>query len=262
MRRRFINDEESSDDRKRREHKRLDALIGYCEAPACRRQTLLAYFGETSEPCGNCDGCLDPVALMDGKIEAQKILSAVHRTGQRFGAHHIADVLEGKETERIVGLNHNLLPTFGVGKDRPRGEWLSLVRQLVSAGFLVLDVAGHGGISISLKGRALLKGEESFRYRRDVMPRGATRRDRAPRPLRPQAAGSADDALLARLKALRLALSSARRVPAYVVMADRSLVEMAARKPRTPEEFGTIYGIGETKIAQFAEVFLRVINAE
>ena len=263
MRRMFINEEDAGEERKRREHKRLDALISYCEAPACRRQTLLGYFGEDSAPCGNCDGCLTPSPTFDGTVEAQKILSAVHRTGQRFGAQHIADVIEGKKTEKVTALGHDRLPTFGVGKDHPREEWLSLVRQLVAGGFLLLDVAGHGGISISDKGRSLLKGGEQFRYRRDMMPKAAKREQRraAPAPSSPPPPREAgEDELLQRLKNLRMALARARNVPAFVIMSDRSLIEMTAKKPRTVEDFGQIHGVGEVKTAQFASAFLRAIS--
>jgi ATP-dependent DNA helicase RecQ len=259
MRRKFIDDEDAGEERRRREHKRLDALVSYCEAPSCRRQTLLAYFGETIAPCGNCDVCLDPAETADGTLEAKKILSAVYRTGQRFGAAHIVDVLEGKDTDKIAAAGHGNLPTFGVGRDRSRGEWRSLIRQLVAAGFLVLDVRGHGGLSISDKGRALLKGAETFRYRKDMVRR-SKRKERqkvfAPASLTPD-----EDVLLARLKALRFKLSRARRVPPYVIFSDRTLIDMAQRSPRSREEFARIHGVGDAKLAEFADVFLAEIAA-
>ena len=171
MRRVFIEDEESTPERKRREHKRLDALIGYCEAPECRRRSLLAYFGETTEPCGNCDVCLNPVALTDGTVEGQKALSAVVRTGQRFGAAHIIDVLRGNSTEKVLNARHDQLPTFGVGEDLKKEEWRSILRQLVAAGFLEIDIQGYGGMKMTEAGRDLLKGEKTFSYRTDVVHR-------------------------------------------------------------------------------------------
>jgi ATP-dependent DNA helicase RecQ len=258
MRRRFIDAENAGDDRKRREHKRLDALVSYCESPGCRRQVLLTYFGESTEPCGNCDVCLNPVETADGTVEAQKILSAVHRTGQRFGAAHIIDVLEGKPTEKIVALTHDMLPTFGIGRDRPRAEWQSLIRQLVAAGHLSLDVAGYGGLSITEKGRALLKGEETFRYRRDMVRR-QKKKERRPAAQPTPVLAPASEELFQRLKALRWQLAKERHVPAYVILHDRSLLDMAARRPRSVEDFAQIYGVGAAKVREFAEVFLAAI---
>jgi ATP-dependent DNA helicase RecQ len=261
MRRKFIDDEDAGEDRRRREHKRLDALIAYCESPGCRRQTLLAYFGETSEPCGNCDVCLDPKETVDGTVEAQKILSTIHRTGQRFGAAHIVDVLEGKETEKILSLGHNNLSVYGIGKDRPRSEWQSLIRQLVGAQFLTLDVAGYGGLSISEKGRALLKGEGQFRYWRDMVRR-SKKKEKKLRTVAAQSELNADrEELLQRLKALRWKLSKQRHVPPYVIFSDRSLIDMAARLPLTRMDFGEVHGVGAAKIDQFADLFLAEIAA-
>ena len=148
MRRQFIEDEDAGPDRKRREHKRLDALLGYCEAPACRRAALLEYFGERIEACGNCDVCLDPSERIDGTEDARKILSAVYRSGERFGAAHVIDILRGAQTEKIGRFGHDRLPTFGVGADRGKNEWRSLVRQMVATGYLRLDIAGYGGLGI------------------------------------------------------------------------------------------------------------------
>jgi len=266
MRRVFIDEEGAGDERKRREHKRLDALIGYCESPECRRAVLLEYFGETSAPCGNCDVCLDPVEMADGTEEGQKVLSAVARTGGRFGAAHIVDVLCGTETEKVLRARHDRLPTFGVGAERSKQDWRSLIRQLVAAGFLRLDVGGYGGLSVTEKGAALLRGEGSFRYRPDRLP-GAARRTRARKestaagpaelpPLTPDQAR-----LLAALRELRLSLARERRVPAYVVFTDRSLDDMARRAPRSEAEFAEVHGVGAAKLLAFAEPFLAAIAA-
>ena len=165
MRRRFIEDEDSGAERKRREHKRLDALLGYCEAPACRRMALLAYFGETVAACGNCDACLDPSSRVDGTEAARAILATVHRSGERFGAAHLIDILSGTETEKILRFGHQRLPTFGAKADRGRNEWRSLIRQMVAAGVLRLDVAGLRGYRDHRRG-----------------PRAARRRGRVPVP--------------------------------------------------------------------------------
>ncbi|MBC8037580.1 MAG: DNA helicase RecQ [Rhizobiales bacterium] len=258
MRRHFVDEEEGGDERRRREHKRLDALVAYCEAPSCRRQSLLAYFGEASSGCGNCDVCLDPAETVDGTGEARKIFETMRLTGERFGAVHIVDVLEGKANDKTIGLKHVDLPVFGLGKDRKRVEWQSLVRQLVGGGFLTLDVAGHGGLSIGDKGRALLRGEEEFHYRRDMIREG--KRRRLP-PSVPPSSDPRQDALLQRLKALRLQLARQRQVPAYVIFPDRTLIDMAARLPLNRRDFGEVHGVGAAKLEQFGDIFLNEIRS-
>ena len=261
MRRVFIEDEESSTERKRREHKRLDALIGYCEAPECRRRSLLAYFGETTEPCGNCDVCLNPVALTDGTVEGQKALSAVVRTGQRFGAAHIIDVLRGNSTEKVLNARHDQLPTFGVGEDLKKEEWRSILRQLVAAGFLEIDIQGYGGMKMTEAGRGLLKGEKTFNYRTDVVHR-KTAPKKSAKTRAEEAELTGDElALLGSLKELRLELARERNVPAYVIFSDRSLQDMARKRPGSVEEFADVFGVGESKLRDFAEPFLAAIGS-
>ena len=265
MRRQFIEDEDAGADRKRREHKRLDALLGYCEAPACRRAALLEYFGEGIEPCGNCDVCLDPSERIDGTEDARKILSAVYRSGERFGAAHVIDLLRGAETEKIARFGHHRLPTFGVGADRGKNEWRSLVRQMVATGYLRLDIAGYGGLGITERGRALLRGEGAFLYREDTVivrrpapkrePRTARGEDWAEQPM-----VDGEAALLAVLKALRLDLARERGVPAYVVFPDRTLIDMARRRPRSEAEFAAVNGVGAAKLKRFAGPFLAAID--
>ena len=262
MRRVFIEDEDTGIERKRREHKRLDALLGYCEAPACRRMALLDYFGEEIEACGNCDACLDPAGRADGTEDAQKILSAVHRSGERFGAAHVIDILCGAQTDKITRTGHHRLPTFGAGAARGKNEWRSLIRQMVATGFLRLDIAGHGGLAITGKGRALLRGEEVFLYREETV---VARPSAAPRETRKKVSehplNDSQAALLDVLKALRLELARARGVPAYVVFADRSLIDMARRRPRTEEEFAEVNGVGAAKLKAFATPFLAAIDS-
>ena len=260
MRRAFIEEEEAGDDRKRREHKRLDALLGYCEAPACRRAALLDYFGERAGTCGNCDVCLDPAERVDGTEDARKVLSAVRRSGERFGAAHVVDILRGTRTEKIARSGHDRLPTFGVGAARGKAEWQSIIRQMAATGILRLDVAGYGGLAITDRGRALLRGEGVFRYREDTVARTP-----AAGP-RPRAAGADDRpltgdeaALLGVLKELRLRLARERGVPAYVVFSDRSLIDMAQRRPRTVEDFAEVHGVGAAKRKDFAAPFLAAI---
>ena len=265
MRRQFIENEDAGAERLRREHKRLDALLGYCEAPECRRVALLEYFGERIGACGNCDVCLDPSERIDGTEDAQKILSAAYRSGQRFGAAHLIDILRGTETEKIARFGHHRLPTFGVGADRGKNEWRSLVRQMVATGFLRLDIGGYGGIGITDEGHSLLRGDGTFLYREDTViahsaekmrePR-SRRRDRVEQPL-----DDGEAVLLGVLKALRLELARERGVPAYIVFPDRTLIDMVQRRPRTEAEFAEVNGVGAAKLKQFAGPFLAAIDA-
>ncbi len=260
LRRQFIEQGDASEDHKRRENRRLDALVSYCEAPSCRRVSLLGYFGEDSEACGNCDVCLSPGKTIDGTVEAKQLLEAVRATGERFGAVHIVDVLLAKPNDKAVALNHTELHVFGLGKDRPRTEWQGIIRQLVAAGFLIHDVGGFGGLSLAPKGRALLGGTGEFRYRQ-LEPRLTKKSARAAIVATLTEADPRAGALLVRLKALRVTLAKKARVPAYVIFSDRTLIDMAAKVPLTKWDFGEVHGVGAAKQEQFAEVFLREIAA-
>ncbi|RWX70585.1 DNA helicase RecQ [Mesorhizobium sp. M4B.F.Ca.ET.089.01.1.1] len=257
-RRMFIDDEDAAPEHKRRSHGRLDTLIGYCETAQCRRQVLLGYFGEQAEPCGNCDNCLEQVPRADGSAEARLILAAVAQSGERFGAAHVIDILLGHETEKVLARSHQKLASFGSGMAYKRPAWLSLIRQLVAGGFLVPDPAGHGGIAIADSGHMLGRGEGSFEYR--VETRHRSMRGKA----RSAEGGGADmdgvdAALLATLKTLRLRLAKERQVPAYVVFSDRTLIDMADRRPRDLDAFAEVNGVGEAKLREFGEVFLEAI---
>ena len=262
MRRIFIDGEDAGEDRQRREHQRLNALIGYCESPTCRRRALLAYFGEMIDPCGNCDICLDPVELADGTEYARMALSAIYRTGQRYGAVHIVDVLRGNMTKRISGAGHHRLPTFGVGKEITSQEWRALIRQLVSSGIVIQDIAAYGGLRITQSGMDLLRGNSTFEYRRPVeTSRGKKVQEVNKVPLSSHLS-SDDRLLLDRLKALRLKLAKVRGVPAYVIFPDRSLEMMAQHRPATRGEFAQINGVGEVKMRDFADIFIAEITGK
>lgn len=258
-RRMFIEQENGDMDSKRRAHKRLDALISYCEAPSCRRQTLLAYFDDESEPCGNCDLCLNPVELTEATQEGRMALSAIVRTGQRFGQAHIVDVLLGANTERIRSLAHDKLPTWGVGKHYNKIQWRSILRQLVAAGFLHLDISEYGGLSLTPKGGELLRGHDSFSFRPPMLPKsaGTARRARAKDITNDLSA----EALIVfeALRGLRSQLAAKRNVPAYVVFADKSLLDMASKMPQTMSEMLDVHGVGQAKLDKFGQMFLDVI---
>ncbi|MDX8537630.1 DNA helicase RecQ [Mesorhizobium abyssinicae] len=257
-RRMFIDDEDAAPEHKRRSHGRLDTLIGYCETAQCRRQVLLGYFGEQAEPCGNCDNCLEQVPRADGSAEARLILAAVAQSGERFGAAHVIDILLGHETEKVLARSHQRLASFGTGMAHKRPAWLSLIRQLVAGGFLMPDPAGHGGLAIADSGHALGRGEGSFEYRVETRHRSMRGKARSAEGGGADMEG-VDTALLATLKTLRLRLAKERQVPAYVVFSDRTLIDMADRRPRDLDAFAEVNGVGEAKLREFGEVFLETI---
>jgi len=257
MRRLFIDDEDAAVEHKKRAHRRLDTLIGYCETAQCRRQVLLGYFGEEAEPCGNCDNCLEQVPRADGGAEARIILAAVAQSGERFGAAHVIDILLGHETEKIVARGHQKLASFGSGAAHKKDLWQSLIRQLVAGGFLEPDPSGHGGLAIAEKGHALGRGEIQFHYRVEMRSR-ALRKMRAAEG---SGAEGVDASLLATLKSLRLRLAKERQVPAYVVFSDRTLIDMAERRPRDLDAFAEVNGVGGAKLKEFGAIFVKAIAA-
>lgn len=258
MRRQFIEDEDSNEERKRREHQRLAALLGYCESPSCRRQVLLGYFGEEAEPCGNCDVCLDGVTLADATKEARQLLDVIQRTGERYGATHIVDLLTGNETDKVTASGQNRLRLFGSGAEHKAAFWRTLIRQLVAGAYLHHDMAGYGGLQLLDKGRAVLRGESAFHYRPDNAARRAVRKAR----LETAAAtlNEAQNALLGALKQLRFSIAKARGVPAYVVFSDKTLHEMARQAPQDLTQFAVISGVGSSKLRDFGNAFVSAIR--
>jgi len=256
MRRVFIDQEDAGEERKRREHARLNMLLAYCEAARCRRQLLLEYFGEQAEPCGNCDVCREPSARIDATEDAQKILAAIRGTGERYGAGHIIDVLLGNRTERMTEA-HAALDVFGKGALRKKDEWQSIIRQMAGEGLLRHDLQGYGGLEIADKGHALLRGHGTFEAR-PVKPRERTKKQAREAQMAEQS--EADQALIAALKALRLKLARERGVPPYVIFSDRSLIDMAQLRPRDDSEFGMVHGVGAAKLKDFGKVFLAAIR--
>ncbi len=250
---------DAPDEHKRVERRKLDAILGLCETTGCRRQVLLETFGDGCAPCGNCDTCLEPVESFDGTEAARKALSCVYRTGQRFGAVHVIDVLLGADTERIRHFRHDSLSTYGIGAEHSKAEWRSILRQLVAAGLLEIDQEGHGGLRLGPDSRAVLKGDRSVELRRD--PARSRKKTSVSTPSRARAAlaSPADEALYDALRARRTALASEQGVPPYVVFHDASLIEMAVTKPRSIEEFAAITGVGQAKLSRYGEEFLLVV---
>ncbi len=244
---------------RRVEGQKLDALLAYAETAGCRRQALLRYFGEEySQPCGNCDTCLSPAQTWDATVAAQKLLSAAVRTGNRFGAGHLIEVLLGKAGGRISALGHDQLSVFGVGTDLSDKRWRSVTRQLVALGYLETDPAGHGSLMVTPRARPLLKGEETLQLRQDEdrPGQGSGRQSRRPSaaPLAPQ-----DEGLFGELRALRLELAREQGVPPYVIFHDATLKAMAEGRPQTLGALGNVSGVGQGKLARYGERFLKVL---
>jgi ATP-dependent DNA helicase RecQ len=261
LRRMQIEQGDSPDARKRIERQRLNALLALAEAPRCRRQTLLGYFGESSEPCGNCDLCQEGVERFDGTIDAQKAMSAILRTGERFGMEHLVALLRGERTENILKFNHDRLPTFGVGADRRAVEWRSIFRQLSATGLIAQDLAEHGRWWVTDEGWRVLKGEARIELRKELAAPAAKASRRDKRAAEASAITSDDDAaVLAALKTLRTKLAQTQKVPAYVVFSDRTLIELATHRPASLGAMREIHGVGDTKLERYGAAFLEVLQ--
>jgi len=254
FRRRRIDEKEVSEERRRIEHDRFSALATLCETPRCRRQTLLAYFAEEAAPCGRCDVCQGKVSVFDGLIPAQKALSAVYRTGQRFGAGHLADVLMGEATEAVRRHGHDTIKTFGVGKEFSKSQWSSILRQLFAAGALQTASAEHGGFALTPKGEEILFGRETILLRSDPLTR-REKREKASADL-----DEATDRILVALKRKRRELAQEESVPAYVIFADRTLIDMAEKRPATLDEMLKVHGVGERKVERYGDAFLEALE--
>jgi ATP-dependent DNA helicase RecQ len=261
MRRHFIEESDADEARKRVDHRRLDALVSICEAVECRRRSLLAYFGDPIEPCGNCDNCLEPPNVVDGTEAARAAVAAVLATGERFGVAHIVDVLIGKATEKVVQFGHERTAPYGSGAQFKTPVWRSIIRQLVASHILEVDVAGYGGLRVTPRGRALENDGESVMLRMETLKARSKTKSRTRNVTEStREIASSDLTLLQALKDLRLALARERGVPPYVVFHDATLIELAHHKPSTREAFGEIHGVVASKLKRFADAFLEVIQ--
>ena len=250
-------------DRQRRiERQKIEAFLGYCEAVSCRRQVLLGYFGELDHPpCGNCDNCREPVPSWDGTVAAQKALSAIYRTGQRFGTGHLIDLLAGAETERILRLGHNRLKTFGVGTELDRRGWLSVFRQLVAQGLALPDISGHGGLSLTPAATEVLRGARTVHFRLDT--RAHERRSSRPERKTGAATAALDaagQALWEALRAWRLEEARRQEVPPYVIFHDSTLTEVARLRPVTLTKLARISGIGRSKLERYGDAVIDIVS--
>jgi len=263
--RQMIDANEAGEERKRVERRKLDALLGYCESTRCRRQVLLEVFGEAHPGhCGNCDNCLEPPQTWDATDEARKALSAAYRTGQRFGAAYLIDVLRGTDEPRIAQFGHDRLTVYGVGKEHDAARWRSILRQLVALGLLDVDVDGYGSLRLSERSRAVLTGNERVFLRVEtVVPR--TRRRKGESASAAQApALLADDAAaqarFERLRAWRAATAREQNVPAYVIFHDATLAQLAAAHPRSLDALAGVPGVGTRKLERYGEVLLALLG--
>jgi ATP-dependent DNA helicase RecQ len=261
---RFIAQGESNEERKRVERAKLDALLGYAETTACRRQRLLAYFGETlPAACGNCDNCLAPAQTFDGTIVTQKALSCVLRSGQRYGVGHLVAILCGEASERVQALGHDALSTFGIGAELDERQWRSVFRQLVAAGLLATDDDGFGVLRVTSAGRPVLRGESQVRLRRvaDRAERRASRRGERNRRRESQLdIAPHETGLWQSLRELRARLARDQGVPAYVIFHDATLLQMLRERPQTLRELGAISGVGAAKLARYGGKLLEVMR--
>lgn len=260
QRRRMIAEGNAPEEIKRLENAKLNALLGVCETAGCRRQAVLAHFGEAHQGnCGNCDTCVNPVDTWDGTEAANKVMSAIYRTRQRFGASHVIDVVMGKSTEKVERFSHQHLPVFGVGQDIGVKTWRSVVRQLTAMGLVHVNHEAHGALYLDQGARAVFRGERAVTLRRDPERK---RRD-TNRALGADETLSAEaEAVFERLRRKRREIASAQGVPPYVVFQDTTLKAMAARRPGTLEEMRTLPGVGDAKLERYGAAFLGVVARE
>ncbi len=253
--RQMLDQSEGSEEHKRIEQHRLNAMLGLCEITSCRRHALLAYFDEASpEQCGNCDTCLYPVDTWDGTEAAQKALSVIFRTGQRFGVNHLIDVLRGSENDKVFQFDHHKLPIHGVGKELDANQWKSVFRQLMARDYIRVDVDSFGALRLEEKCRPLLRGDESIFLRKDVKTRTVAKQTKTMLP------EDIDIGLWEALRECRRRLAEAQGVPPYIIFHDSTLQAMAEYMPATLDEFSALSGVGERKLQKYGPEFLEVIQ--
>lgn len=259
MLRQMMDSSQGNEQFKRVERVKLDAMLGLCEITSCRRQAMLRYFGEEAGPfCGNCDSCLTPAPTWDGTEAAQKALSCVYRTGQRFGVNYLIDVLLGAETDKIFQNNHQHVSTYGIGRELEPNAWRSVFRQLVARGYLSVDHSTYGGLHLSAKARPLLKGEEQIMLRVDVKESAvkSARKSKTAHVLAP-----ADQDLWEALRQCRKRLAEENNVPPYVIFQDVALLDMVQQRPTTARQLLAVNGVGQSKLEKYGSEFMEIIRA-
>ncbi|MGB5518754.1 MAG: DNA helicase RecQ, partial [Gammaproteobacteria bacterium] len=256
--RQMMDSSDADEKHKRTEQHKLQSMLGFCELTTCRRQGLLRYFGEAlDQPCGNCDTCLSPVETWDATVVAQKALSAVHRTGQRFGVNYLIDVLVGKDNERIKYFGHDKLSVYGIGNELDSHQWRSVFRQLIAHNLLRVDIEGHGNLCLTESCRPVLRGEQTLMLRKESKPAKAARKGRKSF----NTSKVSDNQLWEALRACRKQHADSNNVPPYVIFHDATLMEMVERQPQSREQFSNLSGVGESKLENYADAFLAVIQS-
>ncbi len=254
----MINSSDADDLRKRVEERKLDAILGLCETTACRRKVLLNYFGDHyDEKCNHCDTCLNPVKSWDGTVAAQKALSTVFRTGQKFGVAHLVDVLIGEETIKVRDFSHQDLSVFGIGKDYSQDKWRSIFRQLIAADFLKINMEKYGSLMLTEKSASILRNKKKIFFRVDSKVKMSTKNfSKKAVPVTHER----DENLFQALKDLRFQLSKKLRIPPYAIFHDRTLIEMAELRPNNIQELSDLHGIGNVKLKKYGKMFLNIIQ--
>ncbi|GAB6095774.1 DNA helicase RecQ [Desulfatiferula olefinivorans] len=270
--RQMLDNSEGGEAFKRVQQQKLSAMLGFCEISQCRRKALLGYFGEVrNENCGCCDTCLGEVETFDGTVAAQKALSCIYRTGQRFGAGYLIDVLRGKDDDRIRKFRHDQVSTFGIGTEFSEAEWRSMFRQLVAGGYVSVDQESQGGFKLNERSWPVLKGEAPIFFKKDPAPVVRKKKSGALTSPRTTTIGTGDDEVLRegpardlymKLKAFRTRTAAAKKVPPYVIFNDNTLIELARTRPRTPEAVLDISGIGRKKFESYGQAVLDIIHRE
>ncbi|MGV7220168.1 MAG: DNA helicase RecQ [Nitrospinales bacterium] len=264
LRGQMIDGGDSPEEQKRLERQKLNAFLGYCEASTCRRKILLQYFEDDCEPCGNCDICLFPPKTFDGTIPAQKVLSCIHRTNQMFGAGYIINVLLGKSDNRIINFGHDKLSTYGIGSEYNIKEWQSIIRQILARGLINADIE-HGGLEITKAGMKFLKEKESIELRLEEklvrLPSSKSGKKSRKSSTDSILDKEEDKQLFQLLRDLRLSIAKKHQLPPYVIFHDKTLLEMAMRRPRNLSEMSCISGVGESKLKKYGATFLEVISS-
>ncbi len=258
LQRNFIEESQGNENRKRIEHQKLNNLLALCETTNCRREVILKYFGDECKKCGNCDNCQNKPEIFDGTIAAQKALSCIHRTKEIFGVNYLIDVLLGKTNERIKNFNHDQLSVFNIGSEFSKTEWQEIFRQLIAHNLVKVDIAGHGGLSISKDGWAFLKEKKSIDFRKKPEIKKEKKAKEARKSI--VLSNEADKELFDLLRQKRFELAKAQNLPPYMIFHDKTLIEMASVKPKTLEEMTKISGVGENKIKRYGTEFLRTIE--
>ena len=257
--RRMIDESEADENFKRVQSAKLDAMLGLCETLNCRRVRLLDYFGQQSNPCGNCDICLSPPVSYDGTVSMQKLLSSIYRVDQRFGAGHVIDVLRGTDSDKVKQWRHDNLSTFGIGSDTSEAEWRAILRQAIALGLVVVDHDAYGSLKLTAEARPVLKGERTVQLRQYQKPAKKKRESAKPKGYVESDLSQAEQEIFEKLRWWRVETARKHNVPAYVIFHDATMREIAKSKPSSLDELRNVSGVGEKKLESYGEEIVALI---